>query len=136
MKKKSNKKDKKYSQDHVAVILEDMQSQFKAFGDGQKGLIDEMKMIKEETETIKERLESLTDKVNENHIELLGFKEETKNNFKAVAENFSEMNDKIDDVQNDVRDIKQNLSTKVEQEDFNKLEKRVVKVERLALANN
>ena len=122
MKKKNKKIEKNYSQDHVVVILEEMQSQFKAFGDGQQ--------------IIEKRLGIMEDKFSD-------FQEETRSNFKAVANTLTEINDKLDNhedkinnLQEDVTEIKHKLSEKVDKKEFHNLENRVVKIERLALANN
>jgi len=88
MKRRKKKTEESYSQDKVAVILEDIQDQFSAFGDGQK---------------------FLTEKVDNLEI-------------------------KVDRIQEDVLDIKHNLSEKVDREDLQKLEKKVFRLEKMVLS--
>jgi TolA-binding protein len=46
------------------------------------------------------------------------------------------LQDKVDHLQDDMTDVKYKLSEKVDASDFKKLEKRVVKIERLAFSKN
>ena len=153
--KKINKKEKINSIDHLTVVLEDMNSKFD--------------LVVENTSGLDKRIEKVSGDLKE-------FKEETKNNFKAVANAFSEMNDRmdgmqedmnnmqgtinnmqgdisnmqgtinnmqgdisnmqgaIDNVQGDVTEIKHKLSEKVDLKDFQNLEKRFLKLEKLVFA--
>ena len=88
MAKKSKKIIKSYSSDHVTTILEDIQDQFKAFGEGQ---------------------EILTEKVDE-------------------------ISERLIRVEDDVVEIKHRLSQKVDLDDFQKLEKRMMKLEKFVFA--
>lgn len=148
MKKKENKIKKTYSKDNFTVILEDIYSNNKL---------------------VLESVSGLKDIVISNHKEFLEFKKETKDNFKAVAGAFTEMNDKMDNMQGDINnlqedvkvikgdisnlqedvkvikgdvsniqgdviEIKHKLSEKVDLKDFQTLEKRFVKLEKLVFA--
>lgn len=132
MKKKKIKE--AISKDHVAIILEDMQSQFKAFGDGQQ-------LIRGDIKRLDEKVEILDKKVERHYKKFVEFEEDTKNNFKAVANVLTEMNDrldnhenKIDRMQGDITEIKHKLSEKVDLKDFQNLEKRFLKLEKLVFA--
>jgi len=88
--KKTNKKEKTYTEDHVSVLLEDIGSKFNALSDGQK--------------TLDRRMEGM--EVNQ----------------AATLE-------KITKIEVDIRFIKNNLKAKVDQEEFQALEHRVVSLE-------
>jgi chaperonin cofactor prefoldin len=132
MKKKENKKT--YSVDHVVVILEDMQSSFKVLGDGQQLLNEKF-----------DKLDSKVDKL-ENNAEV--FRGEVMQQFMAVGEGMQVLSDKVDNLevkvnnmqgdisnmQGDVTEIKHKLSEKVDLKDFQILEKRFIKLEKLVFA--
>lgn len=139
--KKNNKKEKIDSIDHVAVVLEDMNSKFG--------------IVVESVSELNKKIDRVSDNLEE-------FKEETKNNFKAVAGALTEINDRldnhenkidnleskvdnlgskvdnmqgtIDNMQGDITEIKHKLSEKVDLEDFQNLEKRFIKLEKLVFA--
>ena len=101
-KKKKPSKLKTYSENEVVVILEDIRSQFMAFGEGQQVISDKVDGL--------------------------------ENKFDNLENRFDNLEIKVDKLQDDVTDIKHKLSKKVDLEDFQKLEKRVIKLEKLAIA--
>ncbi|MFZ2975649.1 MAG: hypothetical protein WA055_03435 [Candidatus Moraniibacteriota bacterium] len=53
-----------------------------------------------------------------------------------IVKNIKSINGRLDSMQNDITEIKHKLSEKVDREEFNKLENRVVKMEKLILAKS
>jgi hypothetical protein len=109
MKKETKKNSKTYSSDHVEVILENLKEKFELFGEQQQFLVIGQKELKQGQQEICSRLDTLEIK-------------------------FDGLESKFDNMQEDITEIKHKLSEKVDREEFNKLEKRFIKVERLVLA--
>jgi hypothetical protein len=115
--KKNIRTEKKRSDDQTAVILERVESQFKAFGEAQSLLIDNVD----------------------------NFKKDVKNQFMAFGEAQDLLSNKVDRVEtkvdviderlirveDNVIEIKHKLSEKVDLEDFQKLEARLIKLEKI-----
>ena len=100
---------KTYSEGQVVAILEDIKDQFVAFGEGQS-LVSEGQ----------ERLEKKVDGIDQRLMRV-----------EAVVEGIDVRLVRMED---DVVEIKHKFSEKVDLADFQKLEKRLVKLERLVLA--
>lgn len=113
IKKKSKKS---YSSDHVAVMLEDMSGQFKAFGEGLSSLSEQFEGFGKEQKILIKRVDVLE----------IGQK--------GLSDKVDKMEIKLDSVAADVIEIKHKLSQKVDLEDFQKLEKKVLKLEKLILS--
>lgn len=115
--KKISKQEKKYTDNNMSVVLERIESQFKIFGESQSLLIDNVN----------------------------NFKKDVKNQFMAFGEaqdllsnkvdNIEVKVDKIDErlirIEDDVVEIKHKLSEKVDLKDFQKLEMRLIKLEKI-----
>lgn len=136
--KKNIKTKKMFSENHVAVILEDIRSQFTAFGEGQSLLIDKMDNFKKDTENkfaMMGKAQNLLSAKLDNSIK------ETKDQFMAFGEGQEALTDKVDKIDEKLKDIGDNAvgvkhksSEKVDFKVFQKFEKRFVKLEKIVLA--
>jgi len=102
---KLNRSDKNTgNRDQYTVVLEDLRSQFKVFGEGLLGL-------NQKVDNHTEKLESITEKLD---------------NHSAILDSHTEM---IAQIMVNVTEIKHELKQKVDREEFAKLEKRVLMLE-------
>ncbi len=115
MKKKEIKKTKikprseaEIKENQFGVILEDVRHQFGIMSEGFSG--------------INKRFDELNEKVDNNHKEFVGFRNETNSNFKTVFEYLSKIDDRIQFVESEIADLKNILKDKADLD-------RVIKVE-------
>lgn len=108
--------------DYVGVLLEAVQNDFKAFGEGLEFIKTELSAVKEKGETTFE--------------ELGRFKEETTANFIRVDERFDRIELRLDRIEAEIKSIKselQELKTvlmkKADIEKLQELERRVIRIE-------
>lgn len=113
MKRREKRTSKEATKDHYTVTLEQLRDDFQAFGEG-LGVISH---------------------------EIQGFKEEVSGQLKAFGEgqetivnDVKEIHTRLIRVEDDVVEIKHKLSDTIKREEFGKLEKRVIKVERAVLS--
>lgn len=120
--KKNTKTKKVYSKDQTAVILENISSQFKVFGEAQSLLSDKADNLGIKVDAIDERLENVEAKINimDKRLENVEVKVDV-------------INERLVRMEDDVVEIKHKLSEKVDLEDFKKLEKRLVSLEKIVL---
>jgi len=105
MNKKNNKT---YSGDHVLIMFEEIKDQFTAFGEGQQILSDKVDGLEGKFDTM-------------------------QNDITEIRGDITTIQSDITNIQDDVTEIKHKLSEKVDLADFQKLEKRLIKLERLVL---
>jgi septal ring factor EnvC (AmiA/AmiB activator) len=135
---------KNTSEDRFLVILEDIKDQFSAFGEGlslvterQEVLIDKvdsmdkrLTRVEDEVVFIRERL----DKVEKG----LGRVEErltkVEDRLTKVEDRLTKVEDGNARIEDEIFDIKRKLSQKIDFDDLQKLEKRLVRLEKLVLA--
>lgn len=125
------KKGKKtYSEDYVAVMLEDMHDQFGAFGDGLKLLNEKIDGLKTRLDNLEAGLDGLKNRMGslENKMGSL------ENRMDSLENRMGRLEIKVDNIAGDIADIKEKLSRKVDWDDFHKLEKRVFKLEKVVLS--
>lgn len=123
------KKENKVSNEHLEILLEDMNSQFKGLKEGNQ-------FLSEQVERLNGKFDKLDEKVDRNHQEFVEFKDETKSNFQTVFKLLSNIDDDIKGIKSEIIDIKSELTdikkTLVNKVDFNviaKLEERIKIVE-------
>jgi peptidoglycan hydrolase CwlO-like protein len=105
--KEKNKK--MYSKDHVLVMFEEIKDQFSVFGEGQQMLSDKVDNLEGKFDNLEGKVDNLEVKVDK-------------------------MQGDINIMQEDITEIKHRLSEKVDLADFQKLEKRLIKLEKLVLS--
>lgn len=113
MNKKIKKIMKVYSSDQVAVILEDIQDKFNVLSDGQKIIHNKVDKLEK----------NLGDKIERVDLRLM-----------KVENKVEEIDERLVRVEDGVIEIKHKLAQKVELEDFQKLEKRMIKLEKLVFS--
>lgn len=113
---KSKKSDKNDTRDQFTVVLEDLRSQFKVFGEGLLGL----------NEKVYKGFKRMDDKFDEVDIRFIEVNTRLDDHSK-ILDSHSEM---IAQIMMDVTEIKNDLKQKVNRSEFEKLEKRVLMLER------
>ncbi len=96
------------------VILEDIRSQFKTFGEGLGIVSDDLKELKGDIKSVKGRLNDL-----ELHIKSI---ELTQSTFKNE---FKDLKGRLTSIEEELKLIREGIKTKAEKEEFEALEKRV-----------
>lgn len=110
MKKKTQKStENAYGFTQVMSMLENMNDGISVIAEKQVELSDQVKEVKEKVDNLEVKVDNLEVKVDR-------------------------IDARLARVEDDVVDIKHNLSEKVDREEFNKLEKRMVKLEKLVFA--
>lgn len=109
MKKKAEKKNKNFEFGQVMSLLESMDGGIKVISEQHGDVMSKLKEHDQEFETIGSKL-------------------------KEHDQKFETLEEKMDLMQDDITEIKHKLSEKVDREEFNKLEKRMVKLEKLVFA--
>ena len=66
--------------------------------------------------------------------EVMSMLEQINDGVQVIGEQYKEITNRLDVLQDDVTEIKFKLSEKVDRSEFNKMEKRVVKLEKLVFA--
>ena len=106
----NNQDESSYKSGEVMSLLENMNDGIKLLAESQSHLIKKV-------DNLETRFDGL----------------ETR--FDGLETRFDGLDAKVDKIQDDITDIKYTLSEKVDKKDFEKLEKRVIKLERAVLAN-
>lgn len=117
------KTSKKLNKNYESVIIEEMKSQFKAYGEGFSTLSEQFEEFKE----VQDVLVVKVDKLEVGQKVLFGKVDNLEKGQKVLIK-------KVEVLQDDVTEIKHKLSQKVDLEEFQKLEDRVVKLEKLVLS--
>jgi predicted nucleic acid-binding Zn-ribbon protein len=137
MKKNTNVK-KIYSKDEVAVILEDIRSQFGVFGEAHNLLVDKADNLASKVDSFENDVKNQFIAFGEGQ-DVLSRKAdnlETKvdvmdERLKNVEVKVDVMDERLVRIEDNVVEIKQKLSEKVDLEDFQKREIRLVKLEKI-----
>ncbi|MEI7750064.1 MAG: hypothetical protein WCJ25_03605 [Candidatus Moraniibacteriota bacterium] len=141
--KDSENLEKVFSSDHVMSLLESMSDGIQIISEQHEGIVSRLDTIdghldvidgrldkiEVRLDTIEVRLDTLETKVD--NLEVRFDTLETKVDNLEVR--FDTLETKVDTLQEDVTEIKHKLSQKVDLEDFQKLEKRLIKVEGFVL---
>jgi len=134
--KKRKKKgyDKKKINDQFGVLVAYLDDQFDVVIEGQQGLAKQIDNVDNRLEDhVKEsdfKFRVLGDSLNDFKKETRGFQKETRNNFKIVLGYLSRLDDEIQFIKADVKDIKKELKRKADLERVLKLEVRLAGVEK------
>ena len=122
-KTKKTKKKIEITPSQFGTVIEDVNSKFDFLVEGFSGL--------------KGQIENLDKKIDGNHQEFLefrdemiGFRKETDDNFKAVFEYLSKIDDEIQSVKLEIENLKSELSRKSDLDKLLQLEKRVIVLEK------
>ena len=120
--KNSKEIEKVFSSDHVMSLLENMS--------------DGIQLISEQHGEVIQRLDKLDGRVDNLEIRFDRLEIKVDNlevRFDNLETSFDNFEIKVDNLQEDVTEIKHKLAQKVDLEDFQKLEKRLMKVENFML---
>jgi chromosome segregation ATPase len=151
MKKKTEKKNKNFEFGQVMSLLESMDGGIKVISEQHGDIMSKLKEHDQEFETIGNKLKEHDQefktignklKKHDQEFETIGNKlkkhdqefETIGNKLKEHDQRFGTLEEKMDLMQEDITEIKHKLSEKVDREEFNKLEKRMVKLEKLVFA--
>ena len=110
--------EKVFSSDHVMSLLENMSDGIQIISEQHGGIVSRLDTIDGRLDRIEVRLDTLEVKVDNLEVKV--------DNLEVKVDN---LEIKTDHLQEDVTEIKHRLSQKVDLEDFQKLEKRLIKVE-------
>ena len=123
VKKTKIKKKIEITPSQFGMVLEDVNSKFDLLIEGFSGLSGQV--------------ENLDKKIDNNHQEFLefrdemvGFKQETDNNFKAVFEYLSKIDDEIQLIKLEIENLKSELVRKADIDKLSQLEKRIFVLEK------
>jgi chromosome segregation protein len=148
MEKKKAKKNETMPKDQVVAILENIRSDFKVFGEGQKDLERKMDKVLNRLDSLENRvdkmdirLSNLEDKSSDNSIKLIvlegkidELKRDVKDSYKSASTYFSSIEKEIVPIKKEIQYLKVNLKEKADLEKLQKIEKRVIKLEKLNFA--
>ena len=136
--KKISKQEKKYTDNDMSVILERVESQFKVFGEGQSLLIDKFDKfeidVKNQFIAFGEGQDILANKVDkiDERLENVEVKVDAiDERLEKVEVKVDKIDNRLENVEDNIIEIKHKFSEKVDLEDFQKLEKRFVKLEKI-----
>jgi len=139
-----NAKSKGRSDDEVLVMFESLKNDIQIIAEGQSslserfdnfrdemyGFKDEMYGFKDEMCGFRDEMYGFRDEMYGFRDEMYGFRDETKNNFKVVFEYLSRIDDELQDIKKEIKEIKIILDKKAEIKIVLDLEKRVEKLEK------
>ena len=130
MKKEAKKIDKMYSGDHVMAMFEELKDNFKVFGEGQSLLINRVDSMEVKIDAMDGKIGAMEVKIDamDGKIGAMEVKiDRIENKIETIEK-------KIDRLQDDMVEVKYDLKRKVDYEEFEKLEKRTVKLEKLVFS--
>lgn len=139
MKKQSNSKKsmKTGTKDRVEILLEEMKDQFSAFGEGLSLVSERQEVLIEKVDAMDKRLIRVEDEVAFIKERLIKIEERLtlveKSNI-GIDERLALVEESNARIEDEISDIKRKLSQKVDLDDLQKLEKRLVKLEKLVFA--
>ena len=115
MKKKVQKKEeeKAFTSSEVMSLLEHMSEGIEVIAETQLGTNRRIDGLEQRFDGLEQRFDGLEQR------------------FDGLENKFEKLEHKVDRLQDDMTDVKQTLSAKVDRTEFSKLEKRMVKVERV-----
>lgn len=127
MKKKGQKNSKQNSRDHYTIVLEDVNSKLDLILEQFSGTRGEIRVNHQEFLEFK-------DEANANFKEISGFMERTDKNLKVALEYLFRIDEEIQDMKAEVKDLKKLLKEKADLDRLEIVEKRLLKLEKLVLA--
>ncbi len=140
-KKKSSKPKKTLNDNQVIVISEDMQSQFKVFGEGHKALLENTELLRHEVGVLAEDIKLFKQEVKE---QFMAFGEgqdiivqdvnTLKSDVSTLKSDVSTLKSDVVEMKEDIKEINGKLDKKADVEDLKKLENEMGKVKKLVLA--
>jgi outer membrane murein-binding lipoprotein Lpp len=161
-KKKINKPKKSLNDNQVIVILEDMQSQFKVFGEGHKALSENTELLRHEVGVLAEDMKLFRQEVKDQFMafgegqdiivqdvnilksDVSGLKSDVatlksdvltlKSDVSTLKSDVSTLKGDVAEIKEDIKEINGKLDKKADVEDLKKLENEVGKVKKLVLA--
>ncbi len=139
-----NAKSKSRSDDEVLIMFESLKNGIQIIAEGQSSLSErfddfrdemyefknEMYGFRDEMYGFRDEMYGFRDEMYEFKGEMYSFRDETKNNFKVVFEYLSRIDDELQDIKKEIKEIKIILDKKVEIKIVLDLEKRVEKLEK------
>lgn len=127
MKKQDSKNKNELTQGQMMAILEDVNSKFDL-------ILEQFSIFQENMDGMRQEIRSNHDEFLVFRKEMLGFKDETDKNFKAVFEYLSKIDDEIFSLKNEFSELKVLLAGKAELQRVIDAEKRLAKLEKLVFA--
>lgn len=125
MKNTSKKTEEKtFTANEVGSMLERIDNSVKILAEGHSTLVDGQNDIKKILTSVDQRLEKVEIRL-----------DSVENRLDSVEDKLELVETKIDRLQDDMVEVKFDLKRKVDAEQFEKLEKRVVKLEKLSLSH-
>ena len=125
-----NAKSKGRSDDEVLVMFESLKNDIQIIAEGQSSLSERFDNFRDEMYGFKDEMYGFKDEMCGFRDEMYGFRDETKNNFKVVFEYLSRIDDELQDIKKEIKEIKIILDKKAEIKIVLDLEKRVEKLEK------
>lgn len=107
------------TESHLAVVLENIRSQFKVFGEG---LID----LRKKSDVMNSNIENLMEQMGDIRFRLA----RVEGRIDKLEESNARIEEKVSRIENDIRIIKNNIKVKVDLEEHKMLENRVVLLEK------
>ncbi len=125
MKKANNNKnmEKFFASNEVMAMLENMNDGIQVIAEQHGGIVNRL-------DKIDNRLDKMDDRFDKIDVRL----DKMDDRFDKVDARFDKIDIRLDKLQDDVTEIKYKLSEKVDMKDFKKLEKRLIKLEKVVLA--
>ena len=134
---KKEKKVKTYSEDHVAMMLEEIHGQFKALDDGLKNLNSKIDDLSDRMDKMDIRLSKVEDKVLWLSSKFLvmdgkidGIKRDIKDSYKFTSDYFSRIEKEIVPMKAEIKELKSSVQGKVDLQRLLILEKKIVVIEK------
>ena len=127
--KDSENLEKVFSSDHVMSLLESMSDGIQIISEQHEGIVSRLDTIDGHLDVIDGRLDKIEVRLDTIEVRLDTLETKVDN----LEVRFDTLETKVDTLQEDVTEIKHKLSQKVDLEDFQKLEKRLIKVEGFVL---
>lgn len=121
---------KSISEDRVLVMFEDIKDQFSAFGEG-------LSLFAERQEVLIDRVDSMDKRLIRVEDEVVFIKERldrVEKGLSRVEERLTKVEDGNARIEDEISDIKRKLVQKIDFDDLQKIEKRLIKLEKLVLA--
>ena len=115
---------------HVEVILEDIQDQFKVFGEELGRASQKIDVLDGKMERLEKKMDNGFFEVNDRIDNLEEKMDGVEEKMDGMENRMGGMEGKMERIGDDVSEIKYKLDKKVDRDEFQKLEKRVIRLER------
>lgn len=114
---------KGYDRNHTDAILEDINGKFDVLVEGQQSLSSRMDGLENEFTDFKQEMTEFKQ-------ESLIFQQETKSSLQTIFDYLSRIDDELKEIRSEIKGIRRDLLSKAEVARVERLEKRVVMLER------